>query len=366
MGQYRKYAEIPLRQLPNRVWRSYCGGAMIDRWKNESVCEDGAMPEEWVASTVVARGDNRPADEGISMFALPDGRVVPLTELIADDREAFLGERIARTYGDVPLLTKLLDSCERLTIQVHPDKRFAADFLHSRFGKTEGWYVLGTRPVDGEESYVLFGFKEGVDRAKWRDLFLRQDISGMIGALHKVRVKPGDVFIINGGVPHAIGSGCFLLELQEPTDYTMRVEKTTPRGASLSGMLVHQGVGEERMLDCFHYDSLSLDETLRRWKIEPREEILADGSTLKHLIDRRHTDCFSLSELCIPTSATLPSEGDFRVVIVYRGSGLVRAGQYEMAVRQGDELFIPARVGDLEWRVDSAEPMRLLLCNPPR
>lgn len=297
---------------------------------------------------------------------LPDGNTVSLTDLIAEDKDAFLGKRIAGTYGDVPLLTKLLDSCERLTIQVHPDKQFAAEYLNSRFGKTEGWYVLGTRPVDGEESYVLFGFKEGIDRAKWRELFFRQDITGMIDALHKVYVKPGDVFIIKGGVPHAIGSGCFLLELQEPTDYTMRVEKTTPRGASLSGLLVHQGVGEERMLDCFHYDSLSLDETLRRWKIEPRIEILPDGSTFKHLIDSRHTDCFSLSELEIRTSSTLCPNGDFRVVIVYQGSGVVRTGRFEMAVRQGDELFIPALVGELEWYVDSDESMRLLLCNPPR
>lgn len=366
MGKYRKYAEIPLKQLPNRVWRSYCGGAMIDRWKNAPSCEDGDMPEEWVASTVVARGDNRPENEGVSVFMLPDGGTVPMTELIAGDEEAFLGERIAREYGNPALLTKMLDSRERLTIQVHPDKRFAAECLNSRFGKTEGWYVLDTRPVGGEESYVLFGFKEGVDRAKWRDLFLRQDIPGMIDALHKVRVKPGDVFIIHGGVPHAIGSGCFLLELQEPTDYTMRVEKTTPAGALLSGMLVHQGVGEERMLDCFHYDSLSLDETLRRWRIEPRIETLPDGSLLKHLIDSRHTGCFSLSELEIPSVSTLSPTGDFRVVIVYRGSGVVRAGDFEMEVRQGDELFLPARVRSLEWRVASDERMRLLCCNPPR
>ena len=117
MGKYRKYAEIPLKQLPNRVWRSYCGGAMIDRWKNSPSCEDGDMPEEWVASTVVARGDNRPENEGVSVFMLPDGGTVPMTELIAGDEEAFLGERIAREYGNPALLTKMLDSRERLTIQ---------------------------------------------------------------------------------------------------------------------------------------------------------------------------------------------------------------------------------------------------------
>ena len=116
MGKYRKYAEIPLKQLPNRVWRSYCGGAMIDRWKNSPSCEDGDMPEEWVASTVVARGDNRPENEGVSVFMLPDGGTVPMTELIAGDEEAFLGE--VMHYGaatsvrlDWPVLAGCLAGC---------------------------------------------------------------------------------------------------------------------------------------------------------------------------------------------------------------------------------------------------------------
>lgn len=56
----------------------------------------------------------------------------------------------------------------------------------------------------------------------------------MIGCLHKIEVNIGDAFMIYGGVPHAIGSDCFLLEVQEPTDYTMRVEKTTPAGLIIS------------------------------------------------------------------------------------------------------------------------------------
>ena len=357
-------SKVPLRQKRNRVWRSYTGGKLIDLWQKASDPMDGDMPEEWVASTVVARGNGRPPHEGLSLVELQDGGTAYLKDLIESDKEAFLGKRIAQRYGDTALLVKMLDSCERLTIQVHPDKQFARRFLHSEFGKTEGWYVLGGREIDQQESYVLFGFKEGVTREKWADFFRRQDIDGMIDSLHKIPVKPGDVFIIHGGVPHAIGSGCFLLEIQEPTDYTMRVEKTTPAGLSLDEMLIHQGVGEERMLDCFHYEALSYEETLKRWKPVPKVVSETSEYTLRALIDERHCDCFSLSELTVRANAETYANGDFYVAIVYEGGGEVMASDYRMPVCAGNELFIPADAPVLNWMATSSS-LKILLCYPP-
>jgi mannose-6-phosphate isomerase len=60
--------------------------------------------------------------------------------------------------------------------------------------------------------------------SKWKQHFVSRDIEGMLSCLHKIEVNPGDTFMIYGGVPNAIGSGCFLLEVQEPTDFAMRVE----------------------------------------------------------------------------------------------------------------------------------------------
>lgn len=364
MKDYKKYSTRPLRQRPNRVWRSYSGGRLIDRWRGESHSADGDTPEEWIASTVVARGDGRPDTEGLSVMELDNGESAYLRDLIAGDPVAFLGEDIAARYCDTGLLVKMLDSLERLTIQVHPDKQFARRYFNSDFGKTEGWYVLGGRQVEGEDSYVLLGFREGVTRESWADKFRRQDIGGMIGSLHKIRVEPGDVFIVNGGVPHAIGSGCFLLEIQEPTDYTMRVEKTTPAGKELSGMLIHQGLGEERMLDTFHYDPLSLEETLRRWKAEPVVVTDTSNATLRKVLDQRHTDCFALSALTVRTRFATDPDNRFHSVIVYSGEGTVSTAGYTMNIKQGDELFIPAGVGNLEWT--ASRQLELLLCYPPK
>ena len=291
-----QYAHRPLKQVPNRVWRTYKGGALIDRWKKESLEIDNNLPEEWIMSTITARGNDRPEDEGLSKLITPDG-LLPLRELINTDLELFLGERLAKKYGTTGVLIKMLDSKERLTIQVHPDKNYARKYLNSAFGKTESWYVLNCREINGEKSAIYLGFREGVTPELWGKLFADQDIEGMLDCLHKFEVKPGDAFMIYGGVPHAIGSGCFLMEVQEPTDYTMRVEKVTPGGLTIGDELIHQGVGEQKMLECFHYDCCTFEEAAHRWKVTPQTIKESEAYTLKSIFNEKHTDCFGLNEL---------------------------------------------------------------------
>lgn len=81
--------------------------------------------------------------------------------------------------------------------------------------RTEAWYIIDGREIDGEPPYILFGFKSGITREKWEKMFREQDIQGMIDSMHKFNINPGQVFLIETGIPHAIGSGCFLIEIQE-------------------------------------------------------------------------------------------------------------------------------------------------------
>lgn len=205
---FQQYAYIPLKQFSNRVWRTYEGGALIDKWKKDSPEVDGSMPEEWIMSTVTARGKGRPDNEGLSMVQTPSG-TYSLKELVASNKELYLGKALADKFGTTGVLIKMLDSKERLTIQVHPDKDYAKTMLDSAFGKTESWYVLNNREINSEKSVIYMGFKEGVTREQWEILFKNQDIEGMLDCLHKIEVNPGDAYMIYGGVPHAIGSGCF-------------------------------------------------------------------------------------------------------------------------------------------------------------
>lgn len=364
MSEYfKKYATIPLKQVPNRVWRTYEGGALIDKWKNDSPEVDGSMPEEWIMSTITARGNNRPVDEGLSVVITPEG-IKPLKEIVDTDLSLFLGKEHSKKYSSTGVLIKMLDSLDRLTIQVHPDKEYARTMLNSQFGKTESWYVLDKRDINGEKSAVYLGFKEGVTRDKWKQLFESQDTEGMLDCLHKIEVNPGDAFMIYGGVPHAIGSGCFLMEVQEPTDYTMRVEKTTLKGLVISDELIHQGVGEENMLDCFHYDTYSYEDAIAKWKISP--ETIAESSqfTLKTIFNEKHTDCFALSELKLNGSYQLAENGSFYVAVIYSGEGMLLCEGKEYEFKQGDEIFFSAAIGAVTFKSNSDS--KILLCYPPK
>jgi len=359
----QKYAYIPLKQLPNRVWRTYEGGASIDKWKKVSPETDGSMPEEWIMSTVTARGNNRPKNEGLSLIQTDEG-VFPLKDLIDSNTALYLGTSLAEQYGTTGVLIKMLDSKERLTIQVHPDKQYAKTILHSEFGKTESWYVLNTREIQGEKCVVYMGFKKHVTKSIWKSHFDNQNIEGMLDCLHKIEVKPGDAFMIYGGVPHAIGAGCFLMEVQEPTDYTMRVEKTTPRGLKIGPELIHQDVGEEKMLECFHYDTYSLDEALHNWKITPEVLEISNEFTLKTLFNEKHTQCFGLNELLLDGTYTMKGNACFYVAVIYFGDGKMICNGKVYTYTQGDEIFISAAISEITFI--SSCLSKILFCYPPK
>ena len=356
------YAHIPLKQLSNRVWRTYEGGALIDRWKKNDTEADGSQPEEWIMSAITARGKGRPENEGLSLIETNEG-IFPLKELIDSNLELYLGKEVADKFGTTGVLIKMLDSLERLTVQVHPDKQYAREVFNSEFGKTESWYILNTREINGEKSVVYMGFKKHVTKALWTAHFDNQNIQGMLDCLHKIEVKKGDAFMIYGGVPHAIGAGCFLMEVQEPTDYTMRVEKTTPNGLKIGPEGIHQGVGEEKMLECFHYDTYTLEEALQNWKITP--EVLDSNSdyTLKTLFNKKHTNCFGLSELTLDGSHTIKGDASFYVAVIYDGAGKMICNDKEYTYAQGDEIFISAAVAEITFT--SVSPSKILLCYPP-
>ena len=292
---------------PNRVRRTYLGGGRIDAFEGGAPAPDALpRPEDRMASTVTAF-NGAVEIEGEGLGRLADGRLV---------REA---------VGDLPILVKLLDSDERLVIQAHPTVPFAKARMNSSVGKTECWYFLpGTAP----DACVYLGFRPGVTREKWKRAFERQE--GLLEMLHRVPVKAGDFVFVDGGVPHAIGAGCFMIELQEPSDLMVVAERVTPSGRHIPDGKIFCGLGFEDMLDVYDYTGRTIEELSARYV---RRGVTGAGAAVR-ILGPELTDKFEMWRLS--DGATLALDGAGAVTVVTDGEGTFNG----VVVRKGDRLVV--------------------------
>ena len=292
---------------PNRVRRTYRGGGRINAFTGFAPPDDGALrPEDWMASTTTAfNGTTEVEGEGLGRIA--NGRFV------------------RDVVGDLPILVKLLDADERLVIQAHPTVPFARARMNSPVGKTECWYFLpGTAP----EACVYLGFKPGITRAAWKRAFEEQ--SGLLELLHSVPVKAGDFVFVDGGVPHAIGAGCFMIELQEPSDLMVVAERVTPSGRRIPDGKIFCGLDLNGMLDVYDYTGTTDEELCARYV----RRGMPGGASSVRIVGPDMTDKFEMWRLA--DGATLALEGAGAVVVVTDGAGMLNG----VAVQKGDRLVL--------------------------
>lgn len=324
-----------LKLMPTRVYRAYYGGKNLDALENKEVCGPTRFPEDWLASVTTAFNPDRVVEnEGLSKTE--DGRY--LRDVINENKEIALGTREKMT-----LLFKLLDSSERLAIQVHPTIPFAKKYFNSNYGKTECWYILG------DEGEVYIGFKEGVTKEHWKKLFDTQDINGMLEAMHHFKVKKGDFIFVEGGVPHAIGKDCFLAELQEPTDLMVIPERVTPSGIVLDERKLHGGLGFEKMFDCFEYCTFDEKTTREKYFLQPTQI----DESLKQLVQ---CEKFRLYEISVEGEYTFSLNDDYAIAVVVSGS--VSAGSLQL--KKGERVFAFADEKKLELKGNGV----VLVCLP--
>ena len=356
--------DVPVKLRPTRVWRTYIGGSQIDALHGVTA-EDSLFPEEWIISMVTARNSGREdfPDEGMSFL---EEETLSLREYIAQDPAAALGEAHCRTVGETTgVLVKLIDAGERLTVQAHPDKATARRLFDSAYGKTECWHIVGGREIHGERPCIYMGFREGITEEEWRRCYFEQDIPAMLGALHRFDVTPGETYLIRGGVPHAIGAGCLLIEIQEPTDYTIRTERITPNGLHISDFMIHQGLGEERMFDCFDYTGRTAKEARQSWCIPPRILEQSEAFTRRELVGYAETDCFRLERYDVRGACEIENDGSFCGLYVMRGAGTLSSGDREIPVCGGDQFFVPAHCRRLLLRASQGD-LTVFRCYGPR
>ncbi len=350
-----------LRILPNRVWRTYSGGQQLDLIEGRNSPIDGPFPEDWIGSTVRAVNPNfSKPDEGLAHVLL-NGKEVLLADLVSSDAEYFFGAQHLTSFGINPmLLVKYLDSAVRLPFQVHPTVNFSRLHLNSGSGKTEAYYILRTR-AETTEPFIYMGFQRPSSRSELKRMILEQDIAAMESCFDRIPVKAGDVFVVPGGLPHAIGGGILMVEVMEPTDFVARVEfnvagRVIPEPARFMGRDV------EFALDMFSFEAVSAPTVQSRWRCAPR--IVEEKPSLRResLVDERFTDRFNVLKSTVNGQASWRAKG-FTILLVVEGKCVLATKSERLSLNQFDRVLVPDGLEGLEIIAD--RPAILLECRPP-
>jgi mannose-6-phosphate isomerase len=335
----------------NHVPVYYAGGENIDRFRRRAAAARG--PEDWIGSVsalppaILPPG--APADAGVSR--LPDGS--SLRDAVSEDRTGWLGPELAQlsSGGEIGLLVKLLDAGERLPVHAHPDRAFAARRLASRFGKTEGWIVMDGAP-GGD---VWLGFREGVSRDQLMRWIESQAVDAMLSAMNRLPALPGTVFYVPAGVPHAIGAGVMITELQEPTSFSILAEY---KSFGLDERQATLGLGWTEALACFDRRAYS-GERLAQLRPRPRPLVETPDARVSQLFADEAAGFFQALRVDVSGAWQLPRS--FAVLIVESGSGVLRSDSQELQTEAGQTWVVPFDASPLTM----SGRLRCLVCLPP-
>ena len=315
---------------------------MLERWTGADVGADGDKPEDWIASTTVAKNPGLPpcAAEGVTRVRRPDGSASDLRAEIERSSLHVLGpEHVAASGSEIGFLAKILDSSIRLHVQAHPTAAFSRAHLNSRYGKLEAYVILGAR--DGVQPYALLGFSDAPSPAEWRRIIAEQDLPAMHARLNRIPLRPGDVWLVPGGLPHAIGEGVLMLEVMEPSDWVVRCE------FAREGIVVppegrYMGRNLDFCLQMFDYRAYTATEIQAKCRLEPRLVSQSDHAVEFELVGPTHTDCFVIRQLRASAPVDVPNSGRFRLMLVTAGHGILESGAFSHPLRPGTRLLIPA------------------------
>ncbi len=308
----------------NRVYRVYTGGKLYSSFFGDD-SEDSNYPEEWVASSVKALNyETDIENEGVSV--IKDTGIL-LTDALKDYKKEMLGDK-----DDIGILVKFIDSSVRLPVQAHPDKEFSRKYFNSDHGKEESWVILGTRPG----AKVYFGFRSGVTKEDFVKAIEKSETGdgGFEELLNSIEVIPGDVIYIPAKFVHAIGAGCLLLEIQEPTDFTIQPERFCGNHR-LRDEEMYMGIDPDEALDCFDFektvDAPLLPETIREEK----------GLLYQNLIGPKITETFNVRMINLNSGSFTPDK-PAAIYVAVEGEGRITGEGYDRPIVKGDYFLMPA------------------------
>jgi mannose-6-phosphate isomerase len=238
-------------------------------------------------------------------------------------------------------------------VHCHPHRDFSLRNLGLSHGKTEAWIVAATR---GDEAAVWLGFQEEISRATLDRWVARQDSTAMLAALNRIPVSAGDALYVPGGIPHAIGEGVLLVELQEPTDLSVWLEwEGYSVDAERDG---HLGIGLDRALEAVDRSAWSAERltTLGVGRGANGEA----GHAVRELLPAQAGAYFRAQWLRANGRAG-ELDPEFSIVVVLEGEGRLATSTARVDLKRGDALLIPFAAGaaELSGRIEAVR------CLPP-
>lgn len=290
--------------LKERIW----GGQKLATLFSKELHSD-QIGESWELSTV---------GNDISIVANGFYTNKSLTELIAAFPDEILGGKINKQFdGKFPLLFKLLDATEDLSIQVHPNDQLARE-RHNSFGKTEMWYIIQA----DKDARNIIGFSHKISPEEYLQHI---EDKTLVSVLKEEKVQKGDVYFLETGTVHAIGKGIVIAEIQQTSDITYRIydwDRTDSQGNSRELHL-------DLALDAINYNPSTTQ------KEYSKEENAQNKIT--------QSPYFSVNFIPLNGELTLSKDTDvFRVYMCTEGEFSVLYANQKYDFKKGDTILLPA------------------------
>lgn len=249
-----------------------------------------------------------------------------LSDVLSNEGKNYLGKNCER-FESFPILIKLIDALDNLSVQVHPDDAYALEH-EGEYGKTEAWYI-----VDCDEgAEIIYGFKKDIDSETFRKSI---EENTLLEYVNRVKVKKGDIFFIQAGTLHAICKGILLAEVQQNSNTTYRVYDY--------GRLQN---GKPRELHVEKAIDVTSTKAIDASGKPQGATINKDGYKETLLIS---CELFTVKRLDVEEKAELCADDkSFVSLVALEGNGVVMHGDTCVTLYKGDSLFVPANFGKFE------------------
>ncbi|VGO20005.1 type I phosphomannose isomerase catalytic subunit [Pontiella sulfatireligans] len=291
------------------VYKDYpWGGSRIPKTYNRGM-PDGIYAESWEISD---------HDDGMSVVANGELAGKTIRELLQASPQEIMGTAVEGTK--FPLLIKLIDAKQKLSVQVHPNDETAAEFGGE--AKTEMWYMLGDNAAQ-----VYCGLNDGVTRESFRQS-IEDGTSG--DAMRPVPVVKGNAVFVRGGSVHAIDEDCFILEIQQNSNTTYRIYDWGRMGNDGQPRELHI----EQAINVINWEDR--DSPL----VEPVTQVDTDSFQCSEVLACEY---FRLEKLSFNAPLEVPMNGKtFHALFVSEGEATVSWGEDALTAPAGTSILVPA------------------------